>query len=132
MIITWLLLHFYKWKFGKLCSNDSIITYYAKSSLLRYHYTIITSLLENYVIITYYAKSRLLRHYCTVLLRHYYTGFYNYPLLPISVSQTCRWWSTNPRRGGSRRQPHVSVRAEVSMLWYIVTGGASAGKVKAA
>ena len=73
--------------------------------LLHHYYTIITSLLHHYYfiitkgkscnndyIITCYAKSKpLLLHYYYVLLRNYYTRFYYYRLLPISVSQTCRW-----------------------------------------
>ena len=66
-IIT-LLLHYYYFIFteGKSCKNDYIITCYAKGMTLLLHY--------------YY-----------VLLCHYYTGFYYYSLLPISISRTCRW-----------------------------------------
>ena len=69
VIITLLLLllhHYYIINtIGKSCNNESIITCYAK------------------------CKSPLLRCYY-ILLCHYYYGFYYYPLLPISVSRTCR------------------------------------------
>ena len=50
---------------GKPCNNESIIMFYAKSRLP--------------LLCDYY-----------VLLCHYHNGFYYYPLLPISVSRTCR------------------------------------------
>ena len=44
----------------------------------------------------YYAKCRPpLLHYYYILLCHYYTGFYYNPLLPISVSRTCRCQSSD-------------------------------------
>ena len=64
---------------GKSCNNDSIITCYAKSM-------------------------PLLLHYYYVFLRHYYTWFYYYPLVPISVSRTCRW-----RLFGSASQTSKSI-----------------------
>ena len=70
------------------------------TSLLRHYYVIIISLLQNgnHVImmallhqLTCYANGMtpLLCHYYT-LLRHY-ADLCCYPLLPISVSQTCTW-----------------------------------------
>ena len=94
MIIT----HYYICYYYLLLQNH----YYV---LLHHYYIIITSLLHHYYfiitkgkscnndyIITCYAKGMpLLLHYYYVLLRHYYTRFYYYPLLPISISRTCRW-----------------------------------------
>ena len=64
---------------GKSCNNDSIIMCYAKSKTLLLHY--------------YY-----------VLFHHDYTWFYYYPLLPISVSQTCRW---------------ICIKCIGHVLWYV-------------
>ena len=77
-----------------------IITYYCKFIIMHY-YILITSLLHPYYILITNGKScyndsiivcshPLLHHYYLLLL-HYYTSVYNYPLLPISVSRTCRW-----------------------------------------
>ena len=90
--------HYYIFYYFVLLRNLLLII----TSLLHCYYTIIISLLQmgNRVImtrirsdyiITWYAKSNpLLSHYYYELLRHYYTEFYYYPLLSISVSWTCR------------------------------------------
>ena len=62
--------------------------------LLRYYYVIITKRksCNNDGIITCYANGMPpLLHYYYALLRHYYVDLCYYPLLLISVSQTCRW-----------------------------------------
>ena len=109
MIITWLLLHFYKWKFGKLCSNDSIITYYAKSSLLRYHYTIITSLLENYVIMI-----PLLRIMQRVVYYVIIAPFYYVIITPDSII-THYYLFQSPKLADGGLQIHVEVAHDDSL-----------------
>ena len=105
MIVTWLLHHYYigyiyfflhscyilwHWLLLGIVTNSSL---HIITSLLHYYHIDITLLLLH----RYYKKGKscnndsMLRVMQRVVL-HYYIIITHYPLLPISVSQTCKWY----------------------------------------